>query len=166
MGIVTLQMKHNASSIYLQNDGFWHQFNPLFHGSPLLTNSSLMKVSYHVWMMSKSQKSRKSFIHGSHGEHGFFNVAQKSRKFYIRGSFLDNANLHQALQITDNSFHKPFFCVTSVTVDSFPKWFFVLQTLQLTVSQNDFFVLQTLQLTVWQFLNSKIAHTQQWLLRI
>ena len=151
MGIVTLQMKHNASSIYLQNDGFWHQFNPLFHGSPLLSNSSLMKASYHVWMMSKSQKSRKSFIHGSHGEHGFFNVAQKSRKFYIRGSFLDNANLHQALQITDNSFHKPFFCVTSVTVDSFPKWFFVLQTLQLTV---------------WQFLNSKIAHTQQWLLRI
>ena len=49
----------------------------------------------------------------------FFNVAQKSQKFYIRGSFLDNANLHQALQITDNSFHKPFFCVTSVTVDSF-----------------------------------------------
>ena len=21
----------------LQNDGFWHQFNPLFHGSPLFT---------------------------------------------------------------------------------------------------------------------------------
>ena len=37
MGIVTLQMKHNASLIYLQNDGFWHQFNPLFHGSPLFT---------------------------------------------------------------------------------------------------------------------------------
>ena len=70
MGIVTLQMKHNISLIYLQNDGFWHQFNPLFHGSPLLSNSSLMKASYHVWMMSKSQKSRKSFIHGSHGGHG------------------------------------------------------------------------------------------------
>ena len=82
-------MKHNVSLIYLQNDGFWHQFNPLFHGSPLLSNSSLMKASYHVWMMSKSQKSRKSFIHGSHGEHGFFNVAQKSRKSQKKILFKD-----------------------------------------------------------------------------
>ena len=89
MGIVTLQMKHNVSLIYLQNDGFWHQFNPLFHGSPLLSNSSLMKASYHVWMMSKSQKSRKSFIHGSHGEHRFFNVAQKSRKSQKKILFKD-----------------------------------------------------------------------------
>ena len=89
MGIATLQMKHNISLIYLQNDGFWHQFNPLFHGSPLLSNSSLMKASYHVWMMSKSQKSRKYFIHGSHGEHGFFNVAQKSRKSQKKILFKD-----------------------------------------------------------------------------
>ena len=80
VGIVTLQMKHNASLIYLQNDGFWHQFNPLFRGSPLLSNSSLMKASYHVWMMSKSQKSRKS-LSTDHTESGFFNVAQKSQKF-------------------------------------------------------------------------------------
>ena len=37
MGIATLQTKHNTSLIYLQNDGFWHQFNQLFHGSPLFT---------------------------------------------------------------------------------------------------------------------------------
>ena len=86
-------MKHNASSIYLQNDGFWHQFNPLFHGSPLLSNSSLMKASYHVWMMSKSQKSRKYFIHGSHTD------------------FLMSHRNHENLKII---FNENLFCVIRV----------------------------------------------------
>ena len=53
------------------------------------------------------------------------NVAQKSQKFYIRGSFLDNANLHQALQITDNSFHKPFFLRYKRYSWQFPKMIFL-----------------------------------------
>ena len=70
IGIITLQRQYKISLIYLQKDELWYQFNPLFHGSPLLSNSSLMKASYHVWMMSKSQKSRKYFIHGPHVGHG------------------------------------------------------------------------------------------------
>ena len=46
-------------------------------------------------MMSKSQKSRKSFIHGSHGEHGFFNVAQKSRNLKI----IFNENLFCVIRV-------------------------------------------------------------------
>ena len=37
VGIVTLQTKCKVSLIYLQNDGFWCQINPLFHGIPHFT---------------------------------------------------------------------------------------------------------------------------------
>lgn len=61
VGIATLQTKCMTSLIYLQNDGFWYQFNPLFHGIPHFTatggavieigaNFSLNMGSHHVWM--------------------------------------------------------------------------------------------------------------------
>ena len=83
IGIVTLQTKHNASLIYLQKDELWYQFNPLFYGNPLLSDSSLMKASYHVWMMSKSQKSQKYFIHGSHSNTDFLMSHRNHRIFNL-----------------------------------------------------------------------------------